>query len=379
MPGSIRARKPGVWQIRVSAGRDLITGRYRTVTETVYGTEAQAKRAAARLQTRVSEGQQAVSAATLSTLLEAWIDALEKRGRAPKTVLEYRHLGKVISDSLGKFRLRKLTVTQIEAFYGGLRARGLAPGTVRHYHATLCAALRQAVRWGWLDRSPMERVEPPSVDYEEPAAPTVDEVQRLIAAADAKNPSLASFLFVAATTGCRRGELCGLQWGDLQLDEPAHIVVRRSISSLPGRLEVRSTKTGRVRRLALDVATVGVFRRQCELAEERCRALGTVLAKDAYVWSQEADHSRPWSPDRVTDAFRNLRGRLDLPHLRLHHFRHFAATIMLAGGVDVRTAAGRLGHSQPAITLRTYAHVLDAPDRVAADLLGSLVGGGRNT
>ncbi len=94
------------------------------------------------------------------------------------------------------------------------------------------------------------------------------------------------------------------------------------------------------------------------------------LGPSAYVWSQELDASVPYRLDRVTGAFRTLRDRLDLRHVTFHSLRHFTATTLAADGVSIRTIAGRLGHANPGITLRTYAHFLDATDREAADALG---------
>jgi len=45
----------------------------------------------------------------------------------------------------------------------------------------------------------------------------------------------------------------------------------------------------------------------------------------------------------------------------------------LAGGVDVRTVAGRLGHSRPTLTLQTYAHVMEVTDRRAAAVVGGSI------
>jgi integrase len=92
-----------------------------------------------------------------------------------------------------------------------------------------------------------------------------------------------------------------------------------------------------------------------------------------YVWSQDLDHGSPWRPDRVTHSFERIRDQAGLPTTRFHHLRHFTATMMLASGVDVRTAAGRLGHSDSSVTLRTYAHVLEQRDREAASVLGRLL------
>ena len=151
------------------------------------------------------------------------------------------------------------------------------------------------------------------------------------------------------------------------------MVVRRSVSDLPGDLSVRGTKTGRIRKLALDPATVTVFRRQRDRAANTCQSVGTKLDPDAYVFSQAPDHSEPWRPARATASFIALRNRAGLSSVRLHHLRHFAASVMLAGGVDVRTAAGRLGHAQPTLTLRTYAHVMEAADRQAAEIVGGTI------
>ncbi len=375
VPGSVRERSPGVWRVRVSTGRDPVTGRWRTTQVTVRGSETKAKNAAAKLYAEVADGRAQATTSSVGRLLDDWVAHLEARGRAPKTIHEYKRLAASIKETLGPVELRRLTGADIDRFYTALRARGLAPVSVRHYHTALGAALHQAVRWGWIDRSPMEQATPPGVEQVEPQAPTAEEIRALVVAAENPNdprkgnPDMAALIFCAATTGCRRGELLALRWSDVDL-ELGVLVVRRSISDTPGKVEARTTKTNRIRRMALDPATVAVLTTQRARAAERCDSLRIDLEPEAYVWSQDADHSTPWRPDRVTDAFRRLRDDAGLGHVRFHHLRHFAATMMLAGGVDVRTAAGRLGHAQPSVTLKTYAHVLEAPDRSAAELLG---------
>lgn len=74
----------------------------------------------------------------------------------------------------------------------------------------------------------------------------------------------------------------------------------------------------------------------------------------------------------MTDAFRRVRNRVGLFHVDFHHLRRFAATTLADSGVDVRTIAERVGHANPAITLRTYAHFLEATDRHTAEVMGKL-------
>jgi integrase len=125
--------------------------------------------------------------------------------------------------------------------------------------------------------------------------------------------------------------------------------------------------------MALDAATNAVLAVQKDLASQRCTTVGVALGSDAFIWSQAPDYSEPLRPGRVTSRFAELRGDLGLGSVRFHHLRHFAATVMLAGGVDVRTVAGRLGHSRPTLTLQTYAHVMEVTDRRAAEIVGGSI------
>lgn len=315
-----------------------------------------------------AEGNSPLERETLAGLLERWLAHIEVRGRAPKTLLENRRMAAVITEDLGSKELRKLRGRDLDGFYDNLSRRGLSPTSVRRYHAVLSASLNQAVRWGLLEHSPATQATPPGLDRNEAPTPDPETIKLLIEAAQLQDPEFATLLFVAATTGCRRGELCGLQWSDVDL-ETGSLTVRKSVSDLPGRVEVRTTKTGLIRRMALDVATIAVLDTQRELATLRCAAVGATLGPDAYVWSQGADYSVPLRPARIATQFTELRSQVGIGKMRFHDLRHFAATVMLAGGVDVRTAAGRLGHSRPTLTLQTYAHVMEVTDRRAADIV----------
>jgi integrase len=179
-----------------------------------------------------------------------------------------------------------MTGRELDAFYDRLRRRGLSATSVRRYHAVLSAALNQAVRWVLLQHWPVAHATPPGLERKEAPAPSPEQIKALIEAAQTKDPEFATLLFVAATTGCRRGELCGLRWSDLDLDldlDRGSIVIRRSVSDLPGQVEIRSTKTGFIRRMALDSATSAVLAFQRDLAARRCEVVGVILEPDAFV------------------------------------------------------------------------------------------------
>ena len=338
----------------MALGRDPATGGYRYAATTVHGGRRAAQRAAAQLVNDASKGHIPLTKETFGGLLTRWLDHIEARGRAPKTLVENHRMATAIAEELGTKDLQKLRGRDLDAFYDGLGHRGLSATSVRRYHAVCSAALNQAVRWGLLEHSPAAQATPPSLESKEPEAPTPEEVKLLIERAQSKDPELATLLFVAATTGCRRGELCGLQWSDVDL-EGGLLLVRRSVSDLPGRVELRSTKTGHIRKMALDPATVAVLELQKERAAERCEAVGVRLVPDAFVWSHAPDCSEPLRPGGVTSRFIALRNELGLKHIRLHHLRHFAATVMLGRGrrrPDRSGSAGALSSDADASDLR---------------------------
>jgi integrase len=115
------------------------------------------------------------------------------------------------------------------------------------------------------------------------------------------------------------------------------------------------------------------MRRHDQVAE-LAKAVGTDVGPDAFVFSPEPDGAVPYRPDTVTGFFIRVRDGLGLRGLRLHDLRHFTATQLIGAGVDVRTVAGRLGHSDPSVTLRVYAHVLEEHDRAAAAVMGRVLG-----
>jgi integrase len=306
---------------------------------------------------------------TVGELCDAWYRHVEPDLSA-SVAPEYRRLlDRRILPRLGWLPLTKLTPDLLDGWYAELRAgdarsRPLAPNSVRRIHSVLHRALDQAVRWGWLEQNPADRASPPRARRAELAVPSPGDVARLLIEAQRTDPRLACFLRLAATTGARRGELCALRWSDVDLDA-AELTIGHGVVEHPTRgLVVQDTKTHAARRVALDPGTVAV------LIAHRARA-----PIDGFVFSHVADGSRPWRPHYVTLAFTRLRARVGLTSTRLHDLRHFAATQLLAGGQDVRTVAGRLGHADASVTLGTYAHFLAVADRRAADLLGSLLDG----
>ncbi len=134
---------------------------------------------------------------------------------------------------------------------------------------------------------------------------------------------------------------------------------------------LKDTKTHQMRVIRLDQDTITILNQHKARAEQRCTDLGTTLDDDAFVSSYAPDHRRHCDPDAITHRYAKMAADLGID-THLHALRHYSATELLAGGVDLRTVAGRLGHAGGgATTLKVYAAWLAGADTKAADLIAS--------
>jgi integrase len=263
-----------------------------------------------------------------------------------------------------------VTAAELDELYGRLEAAGWTVYRIRRLHEVLSASYRHAVRLGVLDDTPTRNVSPPAPAPAQVRPPAPDAIRRLF---DAVGPELALFFRLAASTGARRGELVALQWADVDLWSGT-ITVRRSLVQVAGsRPTERPTKTGQKGHRRVSVgdpvrAAIGAHRTaQANLATSQG------LPAPVWLFSSDAGVS-PWRPDYPTRVLGRLRRAGKVSAFRLHDLRHYVATAMLADGVPATQVAGRLGHSTPAVTLRTYAHFLEAADREAAHRLDAKMG-----
>ena len=378
MAGSIRQRGKQSWEVRAFAGKDVSTGKKRYVTKTVHGERRHAEVALGRLLAEIEDGKHAVRAGTVGDLCERWY-AQAGPDLSPSVAAEYRRLlDKRILPRWGTMPLRRLRTADLDQWYAELRRSGgpggkpLAPNTVLRSHAVLRRALAQGVKWGWLTMNAAASASPPRARSHQLDLPDPGDVARLIEAAAKVNPSLPTYLRLAAATGARRGELCALRWKHVDL-ERRRLTIARSIVEVNGELIEKDTKTHQVRKVSLDEQTAAVLaghRDRCEVLATQC---GANVPVRSFLFSHEVDFSVPWRPNYATLAFGRLRDELGLEGVKLHHLRHFSATQLLSLGIDVRTVSGRLGHANASTTLDFYAQFLQASDKRAADALGALL------
>ena len=165
---------------------------------------------------------------------------------------------------------------------------------------------------------------------------------------------------LALATGMRRGELLGLQWGDVDLDK-ATLRVERSVEETRAGLRLKPPKTRRGRRnITLGESAVAMLRAHRVKQLELRLALGLGKIADDALCSAR---SRASCCDPATSP---RHGREWCPIRRFHSLRHAHASMLINAGVDILTISRRLGHAKAAITLDTYGHLIGGADEAAA-------------
>lgn len=371
MKGSKRQRQPGVWELRVYTGTDPVTKRPRQVSRTFRGTGKAADTELAKLIAEASAGRFDATDVTVAQLLDEYFEHLERKGHSPKTLHTYRcYADNTIRPAIGNKAVRKLTAWDLDALYRSMGKAGKQASTVRQHHAILSGALGQARKSGWCSVNVATMASPPTVRVKKIEPPTAEEVRALVRAADERNPTLSALIMLAALTGARRGELCALQWTDVDLTLGT-VRISRSILDLPDRVEEKATKSHQERTLALGEAGTSLLLLHRQVVLARAAIGEHEVAPDGFVFSERLDGSCPYRPDRVTGFFSRVRNDLKLGHIHLHSCRHFMATQLASrGDVSARTLAGRLGHADASVSLKVYSHFFPPADLEAADHLG---------
>ena len=315
---------------------------------------------------------------TFAQLFEEFLDFSRVRGRSPTTLHGYAAAIKGFwLPEIGDLEIGQLEPHTLDKIYAALltREKPAAPSTVRRYHAILSAALSQAVKWQWLPSNPARLATLPHAGPPVPEAPTPEQVRALIAACASASELLGMFVLVAAVTGCRRGELAALKWGDYA---DRSLLVRGSAFRLGRQQGVKQTKTGHHRRVAVDDDLDKILASWWARCQRNANDAGLSLDPECLIFSSAADGRAPININTVSSSFRRIATHLGLPAVHLHSLRHFAATQLISSGVDPRTAASRLGHANPSMTLRVYAHSTSESEQLAAEIGAKVVLDGTN-
>jgi integrase len=268
--------------------------------------------------------------------------------------------------AFGSLRLTELAERHVLQFIGertaeGAKPRPLKASTVLNILSVLRRVLALAADDGEIQRNPCRNLgrllakvkRRQSSEVEHVNAWSREEVATLLALAETAEPTFYPFLAFLLHTGARKGEALGLRWEDVDFSG-GRVLIRRALV----RGTLGTPKSGKARSVALPPALAAILR---NLLTERRRGClkGRWAEVPEFVFCSatgglldERNVTRSWQRLRRNAHKKGVRP------LRLHDSRHTYASLALASGKSVRWVASQLGHSNPELTLRVYAHAL---------------------
>ena len=317
----------------------------------------------------------------VSRYLKRYMATLRQNGElSPQTIVGYGNQVRRISDQIGNIQLSDLTAAHIDEAYARMLSSGLAPGTVRATHSVLKNALNRARKWKLIPTNPALDATAPKARQKPVRALTRDEAALVMAEADRKRrpdayPGLDCIVHLLAGTGLRRGEVLGLSFDDIDLDELTISIRRVVIYDEHRQAVIRDQgKTNAARR------TISITP---DLAD-RLRRHRAIILEQKLAWGREYAPGpvlcfpliggAPMPPQALADKLRNLLARVGIEGVQpLHVFRHTQASWLMKSKMNPKAVSKRLGHRNVAFTLATYTHPTMEEDQAAAALMGDLL------
>lgn len=297
----------------------------------------------------------------LGEYLVDWIDNVHKDKLRISTYVKYKKLIKYIVAELGNVWLEKLAPEQVRRFYTKMGKKkedggnGLSSKTVHEIHGVLHLALKNAVRWSYVSRNVCDLVEPPRIVSREPTPLTLEQAQAFLKSVGEHR--LEVLLTMAVVTGMRRGELLALRWGNVDFNGKT-LLILHTVDYIPkyGYVETEPKTVAGKRLVNLPDFIIDMLKlHRTRLLEQQLRQGELWENRDLVFPDLRGGYSNPGYLIRV---FTKLLREAGVPHMHFHDLRHSAATILLAMGVNIKVIQELLGHSDIAITLRVYGHLL---------------------
>lgn len=368
--GLVRKRKDGRWEGRITIG-------YREdgkpIQRSLYArTQDELLR---RLHQEIERYRDMVIAEDCKMTLRDWLDrwlheyiqyiVRENTFRDYEQIIQ-NHLNPYLGDKL----MYRITKRDIQKLYIHLKENGhrrknsnqsksLSSGMVRRIHTVLHQALEKAVQENIIVMNPTEGVTLPSLNCTPKHILNEEQLDRFLEEAK-RYADWYVFFYLEMTTGLRRGEICGLQWTDLN-ERTGQLHIMRSISRGKGQVCQPKTEAG-MRTITLSHSTLE------SLIEWKSQT------NSEWIFPNPLDSHKPMPPLRAYDQLKIILEDAELPDIRFHGLRHTFATHALSGGVDAKTLSEILGHTNPSFTLDTYTHVTTQMHKDASVIVENFLG-----
>lgn len=350
--------------------------------------EKEAQRLAILFEEECAHGQ-VTTVIKFQKLAEQWFSECAELNHRSTTLQRERLIASRVYPAIGHLRMDKITTRDVQKFINSLAKSGankrngkpLSQKTMRHHLSFISSIFEYANRLDMITINPCSKVTIPKIDaegkaYKKPEKHiyTKEQAKEFLTILKDAPMKYKVFFTLAIYTGCRRGELLGIEWKNVDLDNGSIMIDHTSNYTTEKGIYSDATKTEKSTRI------VDLQPSICELLKAYKKDQDVYKESLGNKW-QEHDRlftkwdGQPMHPNTPYSWLMRECERRSFPFYGVHTFRHLFASIEIEAGIDLTTVAAMLGHSTPVTTLSTYSHYFAESKRKASSIVANVLEG----
>lgn len=247
----------------------------------------------------------------------------------------------------------------------------LSEKTVLEHHRLISTILAQAEKEMLVPYNAAAKATPPKVEKHDPNYFQPEQITAILDALEKEPLKWRLTTHLMIVTGCRRGEIMGLQWDKVDFERNRVKIDKSLVSSKSKGIYLGNTKTSDIRYLNLPAETMDLLRLHKREQLRLQIANGDRWMNTGFVFTQ--DNGQHMNPDSITCWLREFSARHNLPHINPHAFRHTVASVLLANGTDIVTVSKQLGHASVNTTENFYSHIIEENKAKASECIADVL------
>jgi len=247
----------------------------------------------------------------------------------------------------------------------------LSDKTVLEHHRLISTILTQAEKEMLVPYNAAAKATPPRVEKHDPNYFQPEDITAILKALDAEPLKWQLITHLMIVTGCRRGEIMGLQWEKVDFENSRVKIDKALVNSKSKGTYLGNTKTSDIRYLKLPKETMDLLRLHKREQLRLQIANGDRWQHTGFVFT--TDDGSNMNPDSITGWLHDFSRRHNLPHINPHAFRHTVASVLLANGTDIVTVSKQLGHASVNTTENFYSHIIEENKAKATECIADVL------
>ena len=316
---------------------------------------------------------------TFTRYIEMYIK--EKAAFAPGTLENYRTALQRAAAVFGDMKMADITNLTVKQYINDLQTSGknqlngkpLAHKTILKHYIVLHALFENAVENQVIAVSPMQNMKRPKPRKDEtpkePVVYTESEVQYIYRCLDNEPLKWKAFIMFAIDSGCRRGEIIGLKWSEIDFKTGKVNICRNAQYTAGKGTYISTTKNRKNRVIYLNRPVLTVLAEWKQ--QQALLHFGQGIPLNGFCFTQ--DNGEMMNPQAPTSYLSRFGKKYNLPGIHPHALRHTMATLSIANGADIVSVSEKLGHAEPSITLNVYSHANEEAQRRANEALAQAI------